>query len=81
VTIYKSFNFENFNISVVIDDDNKIWFNGIHVYLSFGYKQPKNIVNNIDNDDYIFFYEMNINQIVYHKPKTIYINEIGLFCL
>ena len=49
---YKTINFENNKIIVLIDNNKNIWFNAKQVCISLKYKQPKiTIITNVDKSD------------------------------
>ena len=76
---YNILNFENNKIIVLIDNDNKIWFNAKQICILLEYKQAKQaIINNVEKNNKIQLKNMNINFKIRQQPDSIYINEEGL---
>ncbi len=74
--------FENIRISVVIDNDDKVWFCAKDVAESLGYKDTKiAIYENVEKDDKIKLEDINTSTNVDRHPHTIYMNESGLYSL
>lgn len=79
---YNTINFEKHKISVIIDNNNIIWFNAKQICISLEYKQAKQaIVNNVEKIDKIQLKNMNISFEMKQQPDSIYINESGLYSL
>lgn len=79
---YNTITFENNKIMIIIDNNNNIWFNAKQICLSLKYKEPKRaIVKNVDKEDKIQLNKMNITFKILQQPKSIYINESGLYSL
>ena len=69
-------------ISVISDNNEKIWFNAHEVCEALGYKNPKlTIINNIDKKDKIQLEKINTNIKINKHPHSIYITESGLYSL
>ena len=74
--------FESIKISVIIDNDDKVWFCAKDVAESLEYKDPKiAIYENVEKDDKIKIEDINTNVNVERHPHTIYMNESGLYSL
>lgn len=74
--------FENYDINVIFDDLDIIWFNANEIANALGYKYPKDaIINNVDKDDKIKLENININYKITKHPHSIYINESKLYSL
>lgn len=74
--------FEAHIIHVIIDNDDKIWFNASEVALSLDYTYPKDAIsNNVDKDDKIKLESINTSLKIKKHPHSIYINESGLYSL
>ena len=79
---YNTITFENHKIIILIDDNNKIWFNAKQICISLKYKQPQlAIINNVEKIDKIQLKNININFKIQQQPDSIYINESGLYSL
>ena len=80
--------FESFIIHIIIDNDEKVWFNASDIALSLGYTYPKDAIsNNVDKDDKTKLENINnqsrngTNLKIKKHPHSIYINESGLYSL
>ena len=74
--------FENYDINVIIDDNDIIWFNANEIAISLGYIYPKDaIINNVEKEDKLKLENININYKIKKHPHSIYINESGLYSL
>ena len=72
-------------LTIILDDNNKAWFNGCDVAKILGYVDKKQAVRkNVDLED-----KLKLNELVgvfknaplNSQPHTIYINESGLYSL
>ena len=74
--------FEDCKISVLIDNDDKIWFCAKDIAEALDYKDPKiAIYENVEKNDKIKLEDININIEMSKHPHTIYMNESGLYSL
>jgi prophage antirepressor-like protein len=76
--------YNNTKIIVLKDSFNIIWFNAYHVCKILGYNDPKNIVKKIVNKnhmDYLKNIFSNYRLYPGAQPKSIYLNESGLYTL
>ena len=74
--------FEDKKITVIIDNDNNIWFNANESAKALEYANPKlTIIVNIDKSDKIKLDDININIKVAKHPHSIYLSESGLYSL
>lgn len=74
--------FEDVEISVIIDNDDNVWFSGTDVANALSYKDTKKAIkNNVDNDDKINLEDINIDLPPNKHPQSIYISESGLYAL
>jgi len=83
--IKKQFTYENLKLFVIKHNDNSVWFKGCDVAKCLGYKKPRNaILTHVDEDD-----KQTLQNIgcpisglpLNSQPKTIYVNESGLYSL
>ena len=74
--------FENKHITVIIDNDNNIWFNANETAKALGYIYPKLSINiNVDKTDKIKLADINIDFKIDKHPHSIYLSESGLYSL
>jgi prophage antirepressor-like protein len=74
--------FEKSIISIIIDNMDNIWFNAKQVARAIGYKDAKDALKNqVSKKDKIFFININHSYNIKQQPKTLYINEAGLYKL
>jgi len=74
--------FEQHKISIIIDNNNIIWFNAKQISIALEYKQSrKAIKKNVEDIDKIKLINMNINYKVRRQPQSMYITERGLVSL
>ena len=74
--------FEDHDIAVIIDNEDKVWFCGADITNALGYKYPKDAIqNNVDNDDKIKLELINTAIKIEKHPHSIFINESGLYSL
>jgi anti-repressor protein len=74
--------FENTEISVIIDNDDNVWFSSTDVANALDYKDTKRAIkDHVDNDDKIKLEDINTDILIKKHPHTSYINESGLYAL
>lgn len=74
--------FEDTNISVIIDNDDNIWFCAMDVASALEYKNTKlAIQDHVDIDDKIKLGDINTNLKFNQHPFTVYINESGIYSM
>ena len=74
--------YNSYEIGVISDDDETIWFNAHEVCIALGYKNPKlTIINNIKKKDKIQLEKIKTKIVIKKHPHSIYINEAGLYSL
>lgn len=68
-------------IHVIIDDDDKIWFNVKDALIALGYKDYKNAFKRIVDKRYVIYeQDMNYKEKTRHS-RVLYISESGLYRL
>jgi prophage antirepressor-like protein len=78
----KYIKFEEKKITVIIDNDNNIWFNSIETAKALGYVYPSDTINaNVDKSDKIKLADINIDFKIDKHPHSIYLSESGLYSL
>jgi len=86
-TIFESLNenyiiFEKNKIGVIIDDNDKIWFNGNELTKAIGYSDSRDAIrSHTDKTDKIQFKNINHSFDIKQHPQTVYISEAGLYKL
>jgi len=79
ISTYSTILFENTKITIIIDNNNSIWFNAKQICTALKYKQHKLAIStNVEKENKIQLKNININFKVYQQPDSIYINESGL---
>jgi prophage antirepressor-like protein len=74
--------FEQYNINIIIDTNDNLWFNANDLTNALGYNKPKHTIqNHIDIKDKIQLQHINHNNHIKKHPQTIYLNETGLYTL
>ena len=74
--------FEQYNINIIIDSNDNLWFNANDLTNALGYNKPKHTIqNHIDIKDKIQLQYINHNNNIKKHPQTIYLNETGLYTL
>jgi prophage antirepressor-like protein len=74
--------FGQIKIHIIIDNTDKIWFNGKELTLALEYKDTKDAINShIDKNDKIQLKNINHSINTNQHPNSIYINESGLYKL
>jgi prophage antirepressor-like protein len=74
--------FEQKIIHIIVDTDDRLWFNANDVAIALGYEKPKHAIQNkIDNKDKIQLRDINHNYNINKHPQTVYLNETGLYTL
>ena len=76
--------YNNTKIIVLKDSFNIIWFNAYHVCKILGYNDPKNIVKKIVNKNHMDYLKNIFSDYRLYpgaQPKSIYLNESGLYTL
>jgi prophage antirepressor-like protein len=74
--------FENYNIDIIIDNTNKIWFNSRQLAKAIGYIDKKNAIKtHTDINDRVqlknISHSINFNR----HPQTVYLSEAGMYKL
>jgi prophage antirepressor-like protein len=74
-------NYGGNKISIIIDNNEELWFHGRETALTLGYKDTNDAIKkHVDKNDLIRLNKMNSDNKKGH-PLTIYINEAGLYSL
>ena len=74
--------FEQHNINIIIDTNDKLWFNARDLIISLGYADVKDVIKQyIDETDKIQLQNINHNNDIKKHPQSIYITESGLYTL
>ena len=74
--------FGNKTMCVIIDDDDASWFNANDTANALGYARPRETIQQmVDGDEKIYLSEINAKVKIGSQPKTIYLNESGLYNL
>jgi prophage antirepressor-like protein len=74
--------FGQIKIHIIIDNTDKIWFNGKELTLALEYKDTKDAINShIDKNDRTQLKNINHSIDTNQHPNSIYINESGLYKL
>ena len=76
--------YSNKTIIVILDKNNKPWFNAFHISMILKYKKPRNTIKQLVDKEYIKNLKHIVkNYKVYHnaKPDSLFINESGVYAL
>ena len=74
--------FEKIKINIIIDNTDKIWFNGKELTSALEYKDTKDAIkSHIDKNDRTQLKNINHSIDTNQHPNSIYINESGLYKL
>jgi prophage antirepressor-like protein len=74
--------FERNKISIIIDNDDIVWFNAIEIANSLEYSYPSEVIKkNIDKSDKIQLKNINTGLKINKHPHSIYLSESGLYSL
>lgn len=74
--------FENSIISVIIDNDDKLWLNSRELAKAIGYSDPKSAIKvHTDKDDRIQLKNINHSININQQLQTVYLSEAGLYKL
>lgn len=82
-TLYENYIvFEKNTISVIIDNTDKLWFNGNELTKAIGYIDSKDAIRkHTDKTDKIQLKDINHSTEIKQHPHSIYISEGGLYKL
>ena len=74
--------FEGKTITVIIDDNDKVWFNANELTTALGYIDIKDAVRrHVNKKDKIQFRDINHNLNIKNDPQTSYLSESGMYKL
>jgi prophage antirepressor-like protein len=74
--------FETEKISIIIDNDDMVWFNASETATALGYIYPSEVIKkHIEKADKIQLKDINTDLDVRKHPHSIYLNESGLYSL
>jgi len=79
---YNTVTFDKNKIIIIIDNDDKIWFNAKQLCVALNYKDTtKKIADYIDNEDKLLLKKIKINFEMSLPSDTIFMNENGLYSI
>jgi prophage antirepressor-like protein len=74
--------YEDTTITIIIDNDNEIWFNAQEIATALDYAYPKMaIITHVDKSDKVQLQDINTNTKIKKHPHSIYLSESGLYSL
>lgn len=74
--------FEKSIISVIIDNNDKLWFHSRELAKAIGYSDPKDAIRkHTDKNDKIQLKDINHSQNIKQQSQTVYLSESGLYKL
>jgi prophage antirepressor-like protein len=74
--------FESYTISIVIDTNDKLWFNAQDLIKSLGYSDVKDVIRqHVNNSDRIQLKHITHIQTVKNHPNSIFVNESGVYSI
>jgi prophage antirepressor-like protein len=74
--------FENQQINIIIDNNDKLWFNANDLTTALGYGRQKRMIRfHVENKNKSQLQHINHNHNINKHPQSIYISETGLYTL